>query len=176
LLGQDHDHHDHPAAAADRIPLYTDLGTHHYPIRTNDPSVQAYFDQGLRLYYAFNHAEAIRSFREAQRLDPRCAMCWWGEALAWGPNINLPMDAESGVAAYAALQGALTRRTDASESERALIDALAVRYEAVPPGDRTHLDEGYANAMHGVVRRFPFDHEAAVLYGESLMNLRPWNY
>ena len=165
-----------PAPAADAVPLYTDLGTHAYRINTSEPRAQAYFDQGLRLYYAFNHAEAVKAFREAQRLDPKCAMCWWGEALAWGPNINLPMDSASGVAAFAALQGALARRGDASPMEQALIDALAVRYEAEPPADRASLDQAYANAMRAVAQRFPDDHEATVLYGESLMDVRPWDY
>src|SRR5688572_12400283 len=118
-----------PGLTAETVPLYTDLGTHAYPITTTNSKAQAYFDQGLRLYYAFNHAEAIRAFREAQRLDAKCAMCWWGEALAWGPNINLPMDSASGVAAHAALQGAHARRAGASLLEQSLIDALAVRYE-----------------------------------------------
>ena len=78
--------------ATGAVPLYTNLGAHEYQITTREPRAQAYFNQGMRLYYAFNHAESIRSFREAQRLDPDCAMCWWGESLAWGPNINLPMD------------------------------------------------------------------------------------
>jgi hypothetical protein len=85
--------------ATSDVPLYADLGDHHYAITTDEPLAQQYFDQGLRLYYAFNHAEAVRAFREAQRLDPDCAMCWWGEGLAFGPNINLPMDSASGVAA-----------------------------------------------------------------------------
>lgn len=163
-------------AAADTVPLYDNLGDHHYAITTANPKAQAYFDQGLRLYYAFNHQEGIRSFREAQRLDPTCAMCWWGEALAWGPNINLPMDSASGVAAYAAIQRALAVRDHASPRERALIDALATRYTKIPPSDRAHLDSAYSRAMAGVVRQYPDDLEAAVLYAESLMDLRPWNY
>jgi tetratricopeptide (TPR) repeat protein len=161
---------------AETVPLYTDLGTHTYPVTTTDSRAQAYFDQGLRLYYAFNHAEAIRAFHEAQRLDAKCAMCWWGEALAWGPNINLPMDSASGVAAHAALQGALARRTGASRREQSLIDALAVRYEAQPPADRAHLDQAYATAMRDVALRFPDDHEVTVLHGESLLDVRPWDY
>jgi tetratricopeptide (TPR) repeat protein len=165
-----------PAATAQTVPLYTDLGKHAYRVTTTNAQAQAYFDQGLRLYYAFNHAEAVRAFREAQRLDSACAMCWWGEALAWGPNINLPMDSASGVAAYAALQGALERRAGASPIERALIDALAVRYEAQPPADRARLDQAYASAMRDVARRFPDNHEVTVLHGESLMDVRPWDY
>jgi tetratricopeptide (TPR) repeat protein len=164
-----------PEAPA-RVPLYGDLGDYHYAVRTSEPLAQEYFDQGLRLYYAFNHQEAIRAFREAQRLDPQCAMCWWGEALAWGPNINLPMDSASGAAAYAAMEGALAVRGSADEREQELIDALALRYEAVPPSDRMHLDRTYADAMGALVPRYPGDAQVAVLRAESLMNLRPWDY
>jgi tetratricopeptide (TPR) repeat protein len=168
-----------PASAqvgAARAPLYTDLGDHAYGITTSVREAQLYFDQGLRLYYAFNHAEAVRSFREAQRLDPRCAMCYWGEALAWGPNINLAMDEPSARAAYAALQEAQARVEQSSEKERALIDALATRYSAEAPAERAVFDEAYAAAMGRLARRFPDDHEIGVLYAESLMDLRPWDY
>ena len=158
------------------VPLYTDLGDHRYRVTTSVPRAQEYFDQGLRLYYAFNHAEAIRSFREAQRLDSRCAMCWWAEALALGPNINLAMDEPSGRAAYAAVQRALALRDGASERERALIDALAARYVAEPPADRVALDQAYADGMALVAARYPDDLDISVLYAESLMDLRPWNY
>jgi len=164
------------AEAVEQVPLYDNLGDHHYTISTRVPSAQAYFDQGLRLYYAFNHAEAVRAFREAQRLDPECAMCWWGEAMAWGPNINLPMDEPAGRAAWAAMQGAVARREFGSESERGLIDAVSVRYAADPPSDRVHLDQAYADAMAGLVQSFPDDPEINVLYAESLMDLRPWDY
>ncbi|MDX1380206.1 MAG: tetratricopeptide repeat protein [Xanthomonadales bacterium] len=157
-------------------PLYDNLGDHHVEISTEVPKAQAYFDQGMRLYYAFNHAEAVRAFREAQRLDPDCAICWWGEALAYGPNINLPMDEPSALAAYAALQGALERREHANEFEQALIDALATRYVAEPPEDRAHLDQAYSDAMAKVAAKYPGNHEARVLYAESLMDLRPWDY
>jgi tetratricopeptide (TPR) repeat protein len=163
-------------APRDTVPLYDDLGDHHYAVTTAVPDAQRYFDQGLRLYYAFNHAEAIRAFREAQRLDPACAMCFWGEALAWGPNINLPMDSASGVAAHAALQRALALQDCASDRERALLNALAARYASVLPGDRAALDSAYADAMARVAQRYPGDHEAAVLAAESRMDLRPWDY
>ena len=162
--------------AVDPPPLYEDLGAYHHPIATSVPEAQAYFDQGLRLYYAFNHQEAVRSFREAQRLDDRCAKCWWGEALAWGPNINLPMDEPSGRAAWAALQGALARRDHASVKEQALIDALALRYEADPPADRAHLDRAWAEALGELAQAHPDDAEIRVLHAEALMDLRPWDY
>jgi tetratricopeptide (TPR) repeat protein len=160
----------------DAVPLYGDLGDHHYRITTAVPQAQEYFDQGLRLYYAFNHAEAIRSLREAQRLDPRCAMCWWAEALAWGPNINLAMDSASAVAAYAAIQEAVSRRDGASEKEQALIDALAVRYAPNPPADRGALDRAYADAMARLAVRWPADDDVAVLSAEAVMDLMPWDY
>jgi tetratricopeptide (TPR) repeat protein len=167
---------DEASAPVSEVPLYGDLGDYHYEIGTNEPLAQQYFDQGLRLYYAFNHQEGIRAFREAQRLDPDCAMCWWGEALAWGPNINLPMDSASGVASYVAMEGALARRGSAREHEQFLIDALTTRYEAVPPADRRDLDRAYADAMAAATAQYPDDHEVAVLYAESLMDLRPWDY
>lgn len=160
----------------EQVPLYTDLGSHHYAISSQVPGVQAYFDQGLRLYYAFNHAEAIRSFRQAQRLDPQCAICWWGEALSWGPNINLPMDTASAQAAYAAISGAEQRAGFASPRERRLIEALSVRYSEAAPAARQHLDLAYAEAMAALDGEYPNDPEIAVLYAESLMDLRPWDY
>lgn len=162
--------------AADTVPLYTTLGDHHYAVTTGVPLAQRYFDQGLRLYYAFNHAEAVRAFREAQRLDPSCAMCAWGEALALGPNINAPMDSASEVQAYAAVQRALARRGNGSEEERGLIAALATRYRATPAGDRAALDSAYATAMTALAARSPRNAEITVLAAEAGMDLRPWNY
>ena len=164
------------ATPADTLPLYDDLGTHHHEISTDVPLAQQYFDQGLRFTYAFNHAAAIRSFEEAARLDPTCAICWWGVANAYGPNINAPMDSASGVAAYAALQKALALREHASEEEHAYIDAQAARYASPPPANRAALDSAYARAMAEVAERFPDDLDAAALASEAAMDLRPWNY
>lgn len=165
-----------PAASAQDVPLYDDLGDYHYEISTRDPLVQQYFDQGVRLYYAFNHAEAIRAFKEAQRLDPDCAICWWGEALSYGPNINLPMDQPSGEAAYAAVQQAISLSANASAKEQGLIEALATRYAVDVPEDRAHLDLAYADALAELVQLYRDDMDIAVLYAESLMDLRPWDY
>ena len=166
---------DAPQQAA--VPLLDDLGAHHYAITTAEPKAQAYFDQGLRLYYAFNHPEAVRSFREAQRLDPTCAMCWWGEALAWGPNINLPMDSAAAVAARAAADGAMARRDGVSPRERALIEALDQRYAARPTSQRDPaLDSAWTRALGRLAGRWPEDDEITVLHGESQMDLRPWDY
>jgi tetratricopeptide (TPR) repeat protein len=158
------------------VPLYENLGSYHYAVSTRVPRAQRYFDQGLRLYYAFNHAEAIRAFEEAARLDPRCAMCSWGSALAYGPNINAPMDSTSAVAAYAALQRARAVAAQAAPRERALIDALARRYARSAPNDRAALDSAYAVAMGRVVRRYPDDLDARTLHAEALMDLSPWQY
>ncbi len=158
------------------VPLYDNLGDHHQAITTMVPETQRYFDQGLRLAYGFNHAEAIRAFEEAARLDPQCAMCFWGTAYAYGPNINAPMDSASGVAAYVAVQQALALASGVSERERAYIEALAQRYAAEPPADRAALDSAYARAMGEVARRYPDDLDAAALAAEARMDLRPWNY
>src|SRR5438094_7359395 len=160
----------------DTVPLYTDLGDHHVPITTPVSLAQRYFDQGMRLLYGFNHGEAIRSFHHAAQLDSNCAMCYWGVAYAYGPHVNAGMDSAAGLAAYQALQQALARERAASPREQAYIGALAKRYAPVPPVDRAHLDSAYAAAMGEVVRRYPDDLDAAVLYAEALMDLRPWNY
>jgi tetratricopeptide (TPR) repeat protein len=130
----------------------------------------------MRLVYGFNHGEAIRAFDEAARLDPGCAVCHWGAALAYGPHVNAPMDSAGGVAAWAELQQAVALESKATERERAYIDALRARYSASAPGDRASLDSAYARAMADVVRRYPDDLDAATLYAESLMDLSPWNY
>jgi tetratricopeptide (TPR) repeat protein len=157
-------------------PLYTDLGTHHRAVGTRVPLAQQYFDQGLRLVYGFNHAEAIRSFTRATELDPACAMCWWGIAYAYGPHVNAGMDSASGVKAYEAAQKALSLSRGASPWQRAYIRAVAARYAPVPPVDRASLDSAYARGMADAARRYPNDLDAAALYAESLMDLRPWNY
>ena len=161
---------------APTVPLVDNLGSHEYAISTRVPTAQRYFNQGLRLYYGFNHAEAIRAFEEATRQDPDCAMCHWGIALAYGPNINAPMDRQAALAAYAAIGQAGARQAQATPKERALIDALAARYAADPPEDRAALDAAYARALGEVARQFPDDLEVATLHAESLMDLSPWNY
>ena len=109
-------------------PVFRGLGTHHHRITTRNRRTQALFDQGVRLLFGFNHAEAIRSFREAARRDPRCAMCWWGVAFALGSNINLPMPADAAKPAWEALQNAIALKRYANAEERDWIDALATRY------------------------------------------------
>jgi tetratricopeptide (TPR) repeat protein len=158
------------------VPLYTNLGSYHRSITTDVPETQQYFDQGIRLTYGFNHDEAIRAFEEAARLDPECAMCYWGIAYALGPNINAPMDPSVVGRAYEAVQRASELASGASGVERALIEALAQRYTATPPQDRALLDQAYALAMSEVAQRFPDDHDVVTLYAEARMDLRPWQY
>ncbi len=158
------------------VPLYSNLGDHHYPITTRVAQAQRYFDQGLRLYYAFNHQEALRAFEEAARLDPMCAMCHWGIALTLGPNINAPMEADAARAAHAAVRKAVALAPRANTREQALIHALDMRYVKRPRKDRSDLDRAYAKAMREVVQRYPQDLEARTLYAEALMDLSPWNY
>jgi tetratricopeptide (TPR) repeat protein len=171
--------HDHGSAAASPAvapPLFDDLGRYHRAITTTSPRAQAFFDQGLRLVYGFNHYEAQAAFREAARLDPACAMCAWGVALTYGSNYNSPTDAERELGAFTAINQARTlAAAAATERERALIAALATRHSATPGADRAALDRAYADAMRDVSRRFPDDLDAATLLADALMNLRPWS-
>jgi tetratricopeptide (TPR) repeat protein len=163
-------------------PLFDGMGDHHHPITTEDPDAQRYFDQGLIIDFAFNHAESARSFRAAQRLDPECAMCYWGEALALGPNINVTsngkvvMSDEDRIAAHAAIQKAVALKDRVTEREQAYIDALATRYNGDPSTPREPLDEAYAEAMRQLHQTYPDDDDAASLFAESLMNTMPWDY
>jgi tetratricopeptide (TPR) repeat protein len=166
-----------PAGAADDgPPLWNFLGESTYPITTKNEMAQRYFDQGLRWSYAFNHPEAIRAFRKAQEIDPECAMCYWGEAFALGPNINAPMDPSAVEPAFAAVAKAQALAKGTSERERALIAALAERYAPDPRADRAALDSAYAEAMAEAAGQFPDDHGLAVLYADAVMNTSPWDY
>jgi tetratricopeptide (TPR) repeat protein len=156
-------------------PLLDGLGVHHHAVTTTSREAQRYFDQGLRLVYAFNHDEATRAFREAARLDPGCAMAWWGVALAAGPNYNLPIDDARDRVARDAMAQAIALAPKASEPERAYVDALAKRYARPSGTDRKQLDRDYADAMREVARQHPDDLDAATLFAESLMVLRPWD-
>ena len=160
----------------EKIPLFGNLGTHHYPISTSVPAAQRYFDQGLILAFGFNHAEAARSFRQAYQLDPKCALCYWGEALVLGPNINAQMDPSAVKQAYQAAQQSLYLADSVTDKEKALIRALSTRYSKEAPEDRTQLDEAYAAAMRRVAQRYPDDAVLAALLAESLMDLHPWDF
>lgn len=163
-------------AAEGPPPLFDNLGSHAVPITTTHPKAQAYFNQGMRLTYGFNHAEAARAFRAAQQLDPGCAMCYWGEALVLGPNINAPMFPDAVAPAAAAAAKAVKLSGSATPAEQALIRAVARRYAATPPANRAPLDQAYAQAMANAARAFPNNDTIQVLYAESLMDLSPWDY
>ena len=156
--------------------LFDTFGTLHREIDTKVPAAQRYFDQGLRLAYGFNHEAAGRAFAEAARLDPKCAMCVWGQALVLGPNINLPMAPELAADATTLASRAVQLSGNARPADRALIEALAKRYTTPAPADRKPLDEAYAKALADATRRFPDDDDIATLYAESLMDLSPWAY
>jgi tetratricopeptide (TPR) repeat protein len=166
------------AGQADKpgAPVFKGLGSHHMAITTKNPKTQAYFDQGVNLLFGFNHAEAIRSFREAARLDPDCAMCWWGVAEALGPNINLPMPPDAVAPAWQALQRAQALAPKASLREQAWIAALATRYSQDPKADRHALDEAWAKAMGKLWRDNPADLDAGTFYAEAMMDTQPWDY
>jgi tetratricopeptide (TPR) repeat protein len=170
-----HDMAHRRAADGTRPVLYDSLGTYSYRITTTTPEAQRWFDQGLRLVYAFNHQEAQKAFREAARHDPGCAMCYWGIALTEGSNYNSPTDTERERKARAAVQEAERRAGAATPVERALIQALAKRHAADPAAKRDALDRAYADAMREVARRFPDDAEAASFFADAMMNRRPWN-
>jgi tetratricopeptide (TPR) repeat protein len=157
-------------------PLFDDLGTVHRAVTTSSEQAQRYFDQGLVLYFAFNHQEATRSFTAASELDPRCAMAYWGIAMCAGPNINNPvMDEAASNTAYEAIQKAISQEEHASPLEHDLIRALATRYVSPPPEDRSGLDSAYAAAMREVWRAHRKDADVGSLFAESLMDLRPWD-
>jgi len=162
----------------DPVPLYTNLGSLSRTVTTSSEWAQAYFDQGLRLTYGFGHSEGVRSFREAQRHDPGCAMCFWGEAWALGPYINARMDSISGVAAHAAAGRALELAPAAATPvEQGLIQAMAIRYAPVPTAEnRPGLDSLYADAMRELHEAHPGDLDVGTLFGEALMVLRPWDH
>ncbi|MEO6463627.1 MAG: hypothetical protein ABIP29_11185, partial [Candidatus Eisenbacteria bacterium] len=167
-----------PAApsAVTEAPLFDGLGRHRFPTRTKNARAQRFIDQGLILHYGFNHEEAIRSFEQAARLDPRSAMAWWGVALSHGPNINLPMDAAHGSQAAVAMTKAQALAKNGDRRERAYIAALARRYETEPGPARSRLDSAYVDAMRNLARTWPDDLDAQVLFAEALMNLRPWDH
>lgn len=182
-LAAQHERHDARALAADPrmapgqiAPILSGLGHHRHPVTANSPRVQLFFDQGLRLTYAFNHSEALRAFKEAARLDPSCAMAYWGWALVLGPNLNLPMQDEVVEQAHEAIKKALDHIGQASEKEADMIRALAVRYSKNPKTDRAQLDRAYAQEMESLWQIYRDDPDVGTLYAAALMNLSPWDY
>ncbi|MEO6347872.1 MAG: hypothetical protein ABIO60_08175 [Aquaticitalea sp.] len=156
-------------------PLLEGYDVIHYPITTKDTLVQRYFNQGMALAYAFNHAEAARSFYYATKLDPNCAMAYWGFAYVLGPNYNAGMEPDNYERAYEAIQTAKKLSVTATSKEKGFIHALELRYAAEPPEDRSTLDHAYSDAMKQLYQKYPDDTEISALYAESLMDLHPWD-
>src|SRR5687768_15496540 len=167
--------HGHaPAKEAAPVLLTPGLGDIDHPVSTSNAEAQKFFNQGLAYIYAFNHEEAIRAFKQAAKLDPQLAMAHWGTALALGSNYNVQADGPALVQAYSHLQKAIELAPKASDHERAYIEALSKRYSSDVQADQTKLAGDYKNAMGELAKRYPDDLDAATLYAESMMNLRPW--
>ena len=164
-----------PTSAAG-IRLYSGLGKIDFPISTSNPEAQRYFNQGMGFAYGFNHAAAIASFKEAQRLDPECAMCWWGESLSYGPNINAPLTPDANTLALKSIAQAQALSAKVTPPERALIMALAKRYSADPNAKRADLDGAFADAMLMVARYYPAHDDISLLAAEAAMDTLPWDY
>src|SRR5713226_4054068 len=169
-LAQEHASPGQPKAAT----LMSGLGDLHHPVSTSNPQAQQFFDQGLRLIYAFNHDEAARSFQRASELDPKLAIAYWGIAEAVGPNYNDPASDDRFKQAHEAIQKAVDMSANASPSERDYIQAMTKRFPAEPNSDRRKSAEEYRDAMREVVKKYPDDLDAATLFAESGMNLHPW--
>jgi tetratricopeptide (TPR) repeat protein len=165
---------DHAVGTAKPVTMMTGLGDLHHPVSTKNAGAQEFFDQGLRLIYAFNHAEAARSFHKAAELDPKLAIAYWGIAEAVGPNYNDPASEDRFKQAHEAIQKAVDLSGDASDAERGYILAMAKRFPADPKSDRRKAAEGYRDAMREVVKNNPDDLDAATLFAESGMDLHPW--
>ncbi len=163
-------------AAGGDVPLYGNLGTLSFKVGTRSTKAQAYFDQGMRWAFAFNHAEAQRAFQAARKEDPNLAMAWWGEAFVLGPNINAPMMPEAVAPALAALAKAVELARGAPAKDRAMIAALEKRYSADPKAERAALDAAFADAMKSVAAKYSSDDTILVLYAESIMDTQPWDY
>jgi len=164
-----------PEKADSEVPLYYDVGVVHREVTTSSPEAQQWFDRGLGLAYGFNHEEAIACFDRAVEADPDCAMCYWGKAYALGPNYNnVEMTEEASQVAYESIQTAVAKMGNATDAEKALIEALQTRYALPAPEDRTELEQAYAEAMRQVWAAYPEDGDVAALTGEALMMLRPW--
>jgi tetratricopeptide (TPR) repeat protein len=158
------------------LPLFEGLGPHTHKVTTKSPEAQKYFEQGLNFLFGFHHGASIRSFQEAARLDPECAMAHWGVALASGPHINFPMvPPPMAEQAWAALKLAQQHAPKGTPVERALIEALGKRYANPQPEDRAPLDQAYAEAMREVWKKFPKDSDVGALFAEAMMDLRPWD-
>lgn len=162
-------------ASGKKAPLLTGLAGMHFAVSTSKEAAQQYFDQGLMLSFAFNHAEAARSFTESTRQDSNCAMSWWGLAYVLGPNYNGGMEKDNFQRAYEAVQKAQSLAASSTPKEKDLIAALTQRYTSDTAIGRPVLDSLYAVAMRKVYQQYPADVTIASLFAESLMDLHPWN-
>jgi tetratricopeptide (TPR) repeat protein len=164
-----------PKYVSEPITLYkSGLGTFTRKITTNSPEAQAFFDQGFQMMYAFAKLDAVRSFREAWKRDPECAICYWGEGWAWGSYLNGPMSAEQAPFAFAAMRKAVALKDKASPKERDFIEALTHRYvKDFDPAKRREQDRAYADAMQKVYEKYPDDLDAGTLYADALFLLEP---
>ncbi len=174
IAAQQHGTHNSSTTPSRPVTLMTGLGDLHHPVTTSSPEAQKFFDQGLRLIYAFNHDEATRSFQHAAELDPKMAMAYWGIAESVGPNYNDPASDDRFKQAHEAVQKASELAANASANEKAYIAALAKRFPAEAGADRRQAATEYRDAMRGVAKQFPDDLDAATLFAESGMNLHPW--
>lgn len=172
---QDHESFDSPSPSGAVAPRLQNVGKHTFPVTTQSEQAQRFINQGLNLTYGFNHAEAGRAFAEAARLDPNAAMAYWGQALVLGPNINAAMAPEEEPKALTHLRKAQSLKGKVTQRERDYIDALALRFTGKPE-DRAAADQAYAGAMRILHETYPDDLDAATLYAEAVMDLRPWNY
>ena len=167
-------HGSHAMPEKRAVTLDPGLGTVDHPVTTKNAEAQKFFNQGLAYLYAFNHAEGVASFKRAAELDPDMAMAYWGMSLGLGANYNDPSNPERFAQAYTDLQKAIELAPKASEADRAYINALSKRYSKDPAADKTKLANDYKAAMADLVKQYPDDLDAATLYAESMMNLRPW--
>jgi hypothetical protein len=158
------------------IPALPGWGVHQWKISTRSDSAQFYFNQGISLYYGFHIIEAEASFQKAADFDPQCAMAFWGQALAYGPNINDAGFYMENPAAWIAIKKADSLSRYASERERSLIKTQLTHYSADTPVDRAALNIGYAEAMKKLHLQFSNDGDIATLYADALMNLHAWDF
>ncbi len=171
-----HKHELDKSVDMSRAPLLKGVGVIEHPVSTKNVDAQRFFNQGIALIYAFNHLEAERAFLQAQKLDPKLAMAWWGQALALAPNINDPITPDRAEKAYAAIQTALAKSKKAPKVERDYINTLAKRYSPDKNADRAKLDQDYADAMEVLAKSYPDDPDAQVLYASAVMETMPWDY
>jgi len=169
-----HGHGTHAVPERSAVSLDTGLGSVDHPVTTKNAEAQKFFNQGLAYLFAFNHDEGVASFKRAAELDPTMAMAFWGASLGLGANYNDPSNPDRFTQAYKYLEKAIELAPGVSEAERGYINALAKRYSKDPAADKAKLAADYRMAMAELVKQYPDDLDAATLYAESMMNLRPW--